>query len=189
MPVVLFLVSQAMQQAGEYLIGQHDYQNFCKIDTSADKSTIRSISSFKITPCTESGSLSDPYQIVQLEIRGQSFLWHQIRCIVAVLILVGQGLEKPEIVRDLLDLNIHPKYVSSKNSHFLQPFMHLTQTVFTSTLVHAGGHSIPWPWIIPWSCSTQTTVTKLPSGSTILKTSPMSSEPFSQFGQSIASST
>ena len=154
-----------MQQAGEYLIGEHDYQNFCKIDTSAEKSTLRSISSVKITPCSPESSspMTDPYQIVQLEIRGQSFLWHQIRCIVAVLILVGQGHEKPEIVRDLLDLNIHPKYVYFPNFRNFAAQLHQTN----QKIVFTGSRSIPWPWITPWSCLTQTTVKKSPSGSTV----------------------
>ena len=32
------------------------------------------------------------------------FLWHQVRCMVAILFLVGQGLEDPAIVNALLDV-------------------------------------------------------------------------------------
>jgi tRNA pseudouridine38/39 synthase len=40
---------------------------------------------------------------------GSSFLWHQIRCIVAILFLVGQKKESPSIVDELLDIE---KYTS-----------------------------------------------------------------------------
>lgn len=32
-----------------------------------------------------------------LEISGQAFLWHMVRCVMAVLLLVGKRLEKPEV--------------------------------------------------------------------------------------------
>ncbi|EOD43121.1 putative pseudouridylate synthase 3 protein [Neofusicoccum parvum UCRNP2] len=46
-------------------------------------------------------------------VHGSAFLWHQVRHLVAVLFLVGQGLEKPSIVRELLDVERNttkPKY-------------------------------------------------------------------------------
>ena len=39
---------------------------------------------------------------------GSSYLWHQIRCIVAVLLLVGQKKEAPSIIDDLLDIEKYP---------------------------------------------------------------------------------
>ena len=37
-----------------------------------------------------------------------SFLWHQIRCIVAILILIGQGKEEISLVKSLLDIEKYP---------------------------------------------------------------------------------
>ena len=34
---------------------------------------------------------------------GQAFLWHQVRCMVALLLLVGEGLERPGLVDTMLD--------------------------------------------------------------------------------------
>jgi len=39
-----------------------------------------------------------------ITITGYAFLWHQVRCMVAVLFLVGQHLESPSVVRDMLDI-------------------------------------------------------------------------------------
>ena len=47
---------------------------------------------------------------------GSSFLWHQIRCIVAVLFLIGQRKESPSIIDHLLDIKKYsskPQYTIS----------------------------------------------------------------------------
>lgn len=43
-----------------------------------------------------------------LEIQANAFLWHQIRCIMAVLLLVGQKREQPSIISELLDVCSNP---------------------------------------------------------------------------------
>jgi len=53
-------------------------------------------------------SVDDSSEICELTITGQAFLWHQIRCIVAVLFLIGQGRENPSIISELLDVERHP---------------------------------------------------------------------------------
>ncbi len=44
-----------------------------------------------------------------LVVRGTAFLWHQIRCMAAVLLMVGQGLEGPGLVAKLLDVGATPR--------------------------------------------------------------------------------
>lgn len=44
-----------------------------------------------------------------LEIKGSAFLWHMIRCIVAILMLIGQEKEAPEIILDLMDVEKNAK--------------------------------------------------------------------------------
>jgi tRNA pseudouridine38/39 synthase len=48
------------------------------------------------------------YSTVELVVEGSSFLWHQIRCIAAVLILIGQKKEEPSIIDDLLNIEKFP---------------------------------------------------------------------------------
>lgn len=43
-----------------------------------------------------------------LTISGKAFLWHQIRCIVAVLFRIGSGKETPDVVQQLLDVDNNP---------------------------------------------------------------------------------
>lgn len=36
-------------------------------------------------------------------IKGSAFLWHQVRCMIAILFLVGKGLEDESVIDTLLD--------------------------------------------------------------------------------------
>lgn len=96
-----------MQLAANYLIGEHDFRNLCKMDK--DKSTIRRVFRTDIVSPATSNEDVTATDMCKLLIVGQSFVWHQIRCIAAVLILVGKGLEEPEIVQELLDLQKNPQ--------------------------------------------------------------------------------
>ena len=51
---------------------------------------------------------NDEYATCELIIEGSSFLWHQIRCIVALLFLVGQKKEDHSIITELFDVEKHP---------------------------------------------------------------------------------
>lgn len=92
-----------MVVAAQPLVGTHEFSNFCKIDKSNLVYTRRIISVDVVVPG------QSPYDICQLVIVGQSFLWHQIRCIVGVLLLIGQGLEEVNVVKELLDVKTNPK--------------------------------------------------------------------------------
>ncbi|KAI8643336.1 pseudouridine synthase [Parasitella parasitica] len=90
-----------MRKAGCFMIGSHDFRNFCRLDPS------KNITSYERTVISLNiHSIADDFYYVEL--KGTAFLWHQVRCIMAILFLVGQKLEKPEIVRDLLDIHTFP---------------------------------------------------------------------------------
>ncbi|EGW32084.1 uncharacterized protein SPAPADRAFT_61166 [Spathaspora passalidarum NRRL Y-27907] len=103
----LFLKQQldidAMNQAAQLYEGTHDFRNFCKVDGSKQISRYeRDIYSAKIMPVD---GIPDMYCF---DLKGSAFLWHQVRCMVAVLFLVGQGLEPVSIVSDLMDVDKFP---------------------------------------------------------------------------------
>ncbi|XP_012267402.2 tRNA pseudouridine(38/39) synthase [Athalia rosae] len=101
-----------MNAATKYIIGTHDFRNICKMDVANGVvSFIRAISNAEISLCAKDSKYSDisGYDIYQLTITGQAFLWHQIRCIMGILLLIGQGDEKPEIILDLLDIKKVPR--------------------------------------------------------------------------------
>ena len=99
-----------MRAAGQRLLGTHDFRNLCKMDVNNGVVTfIRKIDAVRVevTDRVHDGR-DDPYDICCLIIRSKAFLWHQIRCIMAVLLMVGEGLEREEVVTELLDVERNP---------------------------------------------------------------------------------
>ncbi|GAM28116.1 hypothetical protein SAMD00019534_112920, partial [Acytostelium subglobosum LB1] len=93
-----------MSQASKLYIGEYDYRNFCKMDIESVKSFIRVILSFEIEPMRNAdGTLSSELYVATIS--GYAFLWHQIRCMMAMLFLVGQKKYPVTIISDLLDLS------------------------------------------------------------------------------------
>ncbi|CAN1268062.1 tRNA pseudouridine(38/39) synthase [Linum perenne] len=43
-------------------------------------------------------------QLYAIKIEGSAFLWHQVRCIVAVLFMIGQGFESPDVVKCVIKI-------------------------------------------------------------------------------------
>ena len=41
-------------------------------------------------------------------LHGSAFLWHQVRHMVAILFLIGQGFESPDLITTMLDINANP---------------------------------------------------------------------------------
>ncbi|CAG8454290.1 9758_t:CDS:1 [Ambispora gerdemannii] len=105
-----------MREAANKFLGQHDFRNFCKIDPAKQITNFeRTILDITIQPVIqqEQNSLpknqqSEMRDFYEVSIRGTAFLWHQVRCMMAVLFLVGQQLEKPSIIDELLDVGKYP---------------------------------------------------------------------------------
>lgn len=50
-----------------------------------------------------------------LNIEGNAFLWHQIRCIMGLLLLIGEGKETPDVITELLDVEKCPRSINYKH--------------------------------------------------------------------------
>lgn len=109
----------AMQQAAQLLVGEHDFRNLSKLDIANVSNFRREVYYAKIVPFAvapggapvDSGSQAhsaDPDTVYMLEISGIAFLWHMVRAIMAVLFMVGEGLEQPSVVPQLLDVTTNP---------------------------------------------------------------------------------
>lgn len=90
-----------MRDAAELFIGEHDFRNFCKMDTEHVTHFRRRVLSVGVTAC--------PGGVGEFAVTGVAFLWHQVRCMAAILLFVGRGLEEPSIVTDLLDVEQNPR--------------------------------------------------------------------------------
>lgn len=94
----------AMGKAAEKFLGEHDFRNFCKVDGS------KQISNFKRTVMASSiQQVGDDTQLYCFDLKGTAFLWHQVRSMVAVLFAVGQELEHPDIISEMLDVERMPR--------------------------------------------------------------------------------
>lgn len=128
---------EAMREAARLYIGTHDFRNLCKVDPSKQITNfVRHIfyaDIEEIDPRTaplsylahpefqphETGDAmqvdgrtidknSFPFKVYTFTVHGSAFLWHQVRHMVAILFLVGQGLEPPSIVTELFDIEKNP---------------------------------------------------------------------------------
>ncbi|KAF2743789.1 pseudouridine synthase [Sporormia fimetaria CBS 119925] len=113
----------AMHTACTYLTGLHDFRNFCKIDASKQltnfqrrifHASIDEVSPLSVPAFLSHPALSNPAspeetpKMYCFTLHGSAFLWHQVRSIVAILFLIGQKLESPELVKELLNIERNP---------------------------------------------------------------------------------
>ncbi|KAH0832571.1 putative pseudouridylate synthase [Fonsecaea pedrosoi] len=125
-----------MRQAASKLVGVHDFRNLCKIDASKQMpNCVRRITFADVVEFPQNGRMflehealnqtgsassalandgtvppvSGGPKVYTFCVHGTAFLWHQVRCMVALLFLVGQGLEEPSIIDELLDVEKNPR--------------------------------------------------------------------------------
>lgn len=91
--------------------GEHDFRNFCKMDVANITHFMRRITSFTVETVPDGGGEErlPLFDMCYLRIEGTAFLWHQVRCMAAVLFMVGNRLEEPSIVADLLNIEKFPQ--------------------------------------------------------------------------------
>lgn len=86
------LDTEKMQEAANYLVGEHDFKSFCSIHTQV-KDTVRRITSIQVTKKEDE---------ILITIRGNGFLYNMVRIIAGTLLLVGLGNKKPEEIKEIL---------------------------------------------------------------------------------------
>lgn len=99
-----------MNQGANLYQGIHDFRNFCKLDGSKQITNfVREIYQAQIL------HLHQDYYCFDL--KGSAFLWHQVRCMVAILFSIGQELESPLIITDLMDMTKYPTKPQYEMAH------------------------------------------------------------------------
>lgn len=115
---------EAMSVTAKKFEGLHDFRNFCKQDPSRQITNFeRRIDTSEVVAIPQkllglpflernaepSNSNVNPEAcLYSFNVSGSAFLWHQVRHLIAILFLVGQGLEKPSVVDELLDIQKTP---------------------------------------------------------------------------------
>lgn len=117
----------AMRDAAKRYEGEQDFRNVCKIDPAklitnwkrtifeSDIVEVKDVNSalpyLKAQGFAPESIKNDEGvypKVYYFHVRGSAFLWHQIRHMVALLFLVGQGLEKPSLISEILDVEKNP---------------------------------------------------------------------------------
>lgn len=114
-----------MQDAARRFEGEHDFRNFCKHNPSQQVSNFeRRVELARVERVDEKGGLGLPFlgqpslidvngrerpAMYAFTVWGSAFLWHQVRHMVAILFLIGQGLESPDLVDKLLHVKKLPR--------------------------------------------------------------------------------
>lgn len=84
---------EAMQQAGRYLLGTHDFSAFCAANSNVKGDKIRTITAIDIRK--NNGQ-------VQVQVKGTGFLYNMVRIIVGTLIEIGKGRREPASIEDII---------------------------------------------------------------------------------------
>ena len=82
-----------MQEAANYLLGEHDFKSFCSVKTQVID-TVRTIHQLTVTRTVDN---------ITISVTGGGFLYNMVRIIAGTLIEVGRGAYPPEKVRDILE--------------------------------------------------------------------------------------
>jgi tRNA pseudouridine38-40 synthase len=83
---------KVMQEAADYLVGEHDFKSFCSVKTQALE-TIRTIYRLEV---------SKNEDFITISVTGSGFLYNMVRIIAGTLIEVGRGAYPPTKMKDIL---------------------------------------------------------------------------------------
>lgn len=84
---------ERMQQAADYLVGEHDFVSFCNVRTQVED-TVRTVTELEVLREGEE---------ITIRISGNGLLYNMVRIIVGTLVRVGRGFYTPEKVKAILE--------------------------------------------------------------------------------------
>ncbi|KAG2109288.1 pseudouridine synthase [Suillus discolor] len=103
-----------MQSAANHLVGEHDFRNMCKLDPGKQITNFhRCVMRAQINPLSPESDGDN--RVYVFDLVGSAFLYHQVRHIMALLFLVGTGVEQPSIIPALMNV-FHAESDSSTKS-------------------------------------------------------------------------
>lgn len=91
----------AMRDAAELLVGEHDFKSFCCVKTQAE-STIRTVYSIEIEKQKAIYGIQQAEAII-IRVHGNGFLYNMVRIIAGTLIQVGKGQKCVQDIHRMLD--------------------------------------------------------------------------------------
>lgn len=139
---VVVLDIEKMRIGADALVGVHDFRNFCKRDASKPNQTFtREILECYIEEMPASGSRVF-YRFV---CKGSAFLYHQIRCIMSILFMIGSGKEPVELVERMLQRIVSKSEMPSGPLIHYEIASEIPLTLYECSYEKAN--SIPIEWV------------------------------------------
>ena len=133
---------ELMQKACKLYIGLHDFRNFCKMDVinvtnysrEIFSSEIRLFSKFHSNNNNNSNNSNESNELNELndskndvyvfEVQGIAFLWHMVRCLMSILLLIGNNKENINIITELFNIENNPSKPNYKMAEELPLVLH-----------------------------------------------------------------
>ena len=84
---------EKMQEAANYLVGEHDFKSFCSTRTQVEN-TVRTVTEI---------SFRREGDMIIMKICGTGFLYNMVRIIMGTLLKCGMGMYEPEYVKEILE--------------------------------------------------------------------------------------
>ena len=112
-----------MKDAASRLVGEHDFRNLCKLDASKQITNFRrTVLQASISPAGLEDK-TDLDGVWVFDLKGTAFLYNQVRHIVAILFLIGAGLEHPSLMTALLNVDQERPYPAFKEGEPTPPIV------------------------------------------------------------------
>ena len=94
---------EAMTEAAQLLVGEHDFTSFCKVSSArmlqeAGRSLSRNLSSVRVSAAEEVGE-----PIIAIDVEGNAFLHNMVRIMTGTLVEVGRGFHDAAWVGEVLE--------------------------------------------------------------------------------------
>lgn len=88
----------AMREAGQYIVGRHDFLSFCAAGAQV-KTTVRTITNLTV----EGKEILPDFDEIVITVTGEGFLYNMVRIIAGTLLKVGFHGWPPEYVKEIIE--------------------------------------------------------------------------------------
>lgn len=88
----------AMREAGQYLVGRHDFKSFCAAGAQV-KTTVRTITGLFV----EGREILPGFDEIVITVTGEGFLYNMVRIIAGTLLKAGFHVWPPEYMKEIIE--------------------------------------------------------------------------------------
>ena len=107
---------EAMKEAAELLVGEHDFSAFCSAGSQV-KSKVRTI--YEVSLDKQKVMGCNGGDLIRIRVRGNGFLYNMVRIISGTLVEVGLGKIKPEEIKTIIESKDRQKAGKTLPAHGL----------------------------------------------------------------------